>query len=48
MKTLKVEGVYRMAYETFEDVATELPQFIEGAMLLGGLCRSVKQLQRAG
>jgi hypothetical protein len=24
MTTLKVEGVYPMAYETFEDVATEL------------------------
>lgn len=29
MKTLKVEAVYRMEYETFEDVAEDLPTFIE-------------------
>ena len=29
MKTLKVEGVYPMAFETFSDVAAELPRFIE-------------------
>jgi putative transposase len=28
MKTLKVEGVYPMAYETFEDVTTEYCQAI--------------------
>jgi putative transposase len=29
MKTLKVEAVYRMEYETFADVADDLPRFID-------------------
>jgi len=29
MKTLKVEAVYPMAFETFDDVAAHLPPFID-------------------
>ena len=29
MKTLKVEGVYPMAYETYADVVENLPKFID-------------------
>ncbi len=29
IKTLKVEAVYRMEYETFADVAADLPRFID-------------------
>jgi len=29
MKTLKVEGVYPMAFETYQDVADHLPRFID-------------------
>jgi len=31
MKTLKVEDVYVMDYETYDEVAAGLPRFLEGA-----------------
>ncbi len=39
MKTLKVEVVYPMAYETFEDVAEGLPRFIERSITAAGSTR---------
>jgi hypothetical protein len=36
MKTLKVEAVYPMAFESFEDVAEHLPHFIERSTTSAG------------
>jgi putative transposase len=39
MKTLKVEAVYPMVFESFEDVAEHLPSFIEEVYTPAGSIR---------
>ena len=36
MKTLKVEEIYLMEYDTFEDVTASLPRFIDGSTTASG------------